>query len=200
MVRTHAVVLAFAALLVTSVPAHGGTDPAATCKSTKAKAAGKNAADALQAFGRNTRKPDVPRLSATLSKAASRLTKDFQKAESKGGCATTGDVGPIAAKVDSFVDDVVAMTALTTTTVTSTTTTTTAASMCSSGDGYPVCNGICPAAQVCSSDRVTVQCVCVTGTVGCNGDLDAGMCSVGACPVGMQCLQSLSGGCGCRFI
>jgi hypothetical protein len=72
--------------------------------------------------------------------------------------------------------------------------------MCSSGDGYPVCNGTCPAAQVCSTERVSTQCICITGTIGCNGDLDAGMCGVGACPVGMQCLQSLSGGCGCRFI
>jgi hypothetical protein len=196
MVRTHIAVFACVALVVTSLPAQGGTDPAATCKSTKAKAAGGNAADALQAFGRNTKKPDAPRLSATLSKAASRLTKDFQKAESKGGCATTSDVAAIEAKVDAFVDDVVAMTSPTTTS----TTTTTLASMCSSGDGYPVCNGICPPTEVCSSDRVSVQCICLTGTVGCNGDLDAGMCSIGACPVGMQCLQSLSGGCGCRFV
>jgi hypothetical protein len=86
--------------------AHAATDPADACKDTKAKAAGKKASDVLKAVGKNIKKSDPIKLSASISKAQSKLTKNFVKAESKSGCTTTGDVGAIEAKVDAFAADV----------------------------------------------------------------------------------------------
>jgi hypothetical protein len=87
--------------------AQAGTDPADACEAAKATAAGKKAAALLKAAGANLKKPDPAKLAASISKAQSKLTKAFSKAESKGGCPTTGDVGAIEAKVDAFADDAV---------------------------------------------------------------------------------------------
>ena len=83
-------------------PAHAATDPAAACKDTKAKTTGKKASALLKAYGKNIKKPDPAKLAGSISKAQSKMTKGFVKAESKGGCATTGDVGAIEAKTDGF--------------------------------------------------------------------------------------------------
>jgi hypothetical protein len=77
------------------------------CKASKAKAAGKKAADLLKAFGKNVKKPNSLKLSAAISKAESKFTKAFTKAEGKGGCQTNGDSGSIEAEVDAFVEDVI---------------------------------------------------------------------------------------------
>jgi hypothetical protein len=94
------------ALLTLSAPeAYAGTDPAAACTDAKAKAAGKKASDLLKAFGKNLKKPDPAKLSSAISKAQSKLTKAFVKAEAKGGCATVADVATVEAKVDALVAD-----------------------------------------------------------------------------------------------
>ena len=130
-----------------------GTNPADACKNAKAKAAGKKAADLLKAFGKNVKKVDPTKLSAGVSKAQSKLTKAFTKAESRGGCETTGDATVIEAKVDAFAADVLAevtdvgssttTTPSTTTTSSSSTTSTTldpnAPVCCETGGDPPVC-------------------------------------------------------------
>jgi hypothetical protein len=87
-------------------PADAAVDAQAVCTEKKAKAAGKKAADILKAHGRNQKKPNPARLALDLSKAQSRFTTAFTKAEARDGCATVGDAGPIGAKVDAFVADV----------------------------------------------------------------------------------------------
>jgi hypothetical protein len=89
-------------------PAHAGSDPGAVCKEKKAKATGKKASDLLKAFGKNVKKPNATKLGQAVSKAQSKFTKGFTKAESKDGCWTSGDSGTIEAKVDAFVGDVTA--------------------------------------------------------------------------------------------
>jgi hypothetical protein len=96
-----AITLAFFCL---AAPEHGAADPIATCKEKKAKATGKKAADLLKAFGKNEKKPNAAKLRADISKAQSRFTKGFTKAEAKG-CPTSGDAGTIEAKVDALVED-----------------------------------------------------------------------------------------------
>jgi pimeloyl-ACP methyl ester carboxylesterase len=97
---------AVAILLAVTPLARAGTDPADACKNAKAKAAGKKAADLLKAYGKDAKKEDAAKLASSISKAQSKFTKSFNKAESKGGCLTTGDAAAIEAKVDAFVEDI----------------------------------------------------------------------------------------------
>jgi hypothetical protein len=130
---TAVLTLGLAACLFAGSGAVAGTDPADACKDAKAKAAGGKAAALLEAFGKNVKRPAPSKLAADVSKAQSKLTRGFARAEGKGGCATTGDVGTIETKVDAFVADVLSdVPDLTTTTTgpvtTSTSTTATTAS------------------------------------------------------------------------
>jgi hypothetical protein len=102
----------------------------------KASAAGKKAADILKAHGRNQRKPHAARLARDVSKAQSKFTKIFTKAEATGACRTSGDAAAIEAKVDAFIGDVIGhvsypttTTSLPPTTTTSVSTTTTTSSL-----------------------------------------------------------------------
>jgi len=107
----HSSILAITLGLFLTAPfatvALAGSDPGASCKDAKAKAAGKKAASLLKAYGKNKKKPDSVKLAAGVSKAQSKLTKSFVKAESKGGCLTTADVNQIEGKVDAFVLDAI---------------------------------------------------------------------------------------------
>jgi hypothetical protein len=100
--RELALTLGLGALLLAAQPVHASTDAASTCKDTKARTTGKKIASLLNAIGKNIRKSDPVRLSSSVSKAQSKMTKGFVKAESQGGCATTGDVGALEAKTDAF--------------------------------------------------------------------------------------------------
>lgn len=87
--------------------AFAGTDPADKCVFQKAKAVGKKAQSIMKALGKNISKNPDTKLSANVSKAQSKLTKAFTKAESKGACQKTGDAAAIELKVDAFVIDCV---------------------------------------------------------------------------------------------
>ncbi len=87
-------------------PVYAGVDAAASCKDAKAKAAGKQAGDMLKALGKNVKDPDPVKLAQSLSKAESKITKAFTKAEGKGGCVTLNDVDDIKGGVEDFVADV----------------------------------------------------------------------------------------------
>jgi cysteine-rich repeat protein len=80
---------------------------AALCKERKARAAGRKASDLLQAIGKNSVSPNVTRLGFDVSKAGSRFTQSFTKADAKGGCVITDDAAQVAATVDAFVRDAV---------------------------------------------------------------------------------------------
>ena len=97
--------LASLAVFSVAVPVRAGTDPGARCKDAKAKAAGKKASALLKAVGKNEKKQNLAKLAQDVSKAQSKFTKSFAKAESKGGCLTTADAATMEAKVDAFVDD-----------------------------------------------------------------------------------------------
>jgi len=117
-------------LTLGALPGHAAVDLGAKCKFSKAKAVGKKAFALAKAQAKNLKNPNATKLAADISKAQSKFTKGFAKAESKGGCQTMGDAAALEAKVDAFVDEIagdVAPPATTTTTgvPTSTTTTTT---------------------------------------------------------------------------
>ena len=128
------VTLAVGVFMIAGSPAHAGGDPAAACKATKAKGTGKKASALLKAFGKNLKKTDDPKLAQAISKAGSKFTKAFTKAEANGQCLTSGDSGAIGARMDVFVADVLAdlsaVTSTTSTTATPTTTTTLLAPTC----------------------------------------------------------------------
>jgi hypothetical protein len=127
MMRKLVVLVALGTFVSAGSVALAGGDPIAKCKFSKAKTTGKKAFAILKAFGKNEKKPNAAKLAAGISKAQSKFTKGFTKAESKGGCVTSGDAATIESKVDALVfdiiDDVSPPTTTTTTTVVGTTTT-----------------------------------------------------------------------------
>jgi hypothetical protein len=103
------------ALLVVSgaLNVQAGVEPAAGCKDKKAVATGQAGLGLLKAFTGNTKKPNVAKLAVDLSKAQSKLTKAFTKAEftpqgQPQGCETLGDVAALQATAEAFVADIVA--------------------------------------------------------------------------------------------
>jgi hypothetical protein len=103
-------VLAIAvAVFVGGAPAYAGVDPGNLCKESKDKAAGKKASDLLRAFGWNTKKSDPSRLSSDISKAQSRFTKGFSKADTLGLCPVPGDAPHVELVVDDCTDRVITL-------------------------------------------------------------------------------------------
>jgi arylsulfatase A-like enzyme len=88
------------------LPADAGVAGPAKCQDAKVKAAGKKTLDLLKALGKTAKKPNSAKLASAVSKAQSKFTKAFSKAEDEGACLTSADAGSIEAKVDSFVDEV----------------------------------------------------------------------------------------------
>ena len=85
-------IMGLTAVLVGVAPVvFAGVSPESRCKDAKAKATGNKAAAVLKAAGKNAKSPSPARLARDVSKAQSKFTKAFVKAEGKGGCLTTGD-------------------------------------------------------------------------------------------------------------
>jgi plastocyanin len=99
--------LGVAAAVATGAPADAKPTPLAKCQSAKLKASAKLAAAKLGCQAKAAAKLEAVD-PACLQKADAALAKSFTKAESKGGCGTTGDAGAVGAVVDPFVDAVVA--------------------------------------------------------------------------------------------
>ncbi len=59
-------------------------NPGDLCREAKDKAAGKKASDLLKAFGKNQKIPNVSKLAQDISKAQSKFTKAFGKADTVG--------------------------------------------------------------------------------------------------------------------
>jgi hypothetical protein len=162
-----------AIVLGTNLAVEAGVTPANLCKDSKAKDTGLYALSLTKTFGRNGKVPNLVRLACDLSKAQSKITKGFTKAEFSGsgvprGCVTTGDVVAIQAKADSLAEDVldeVGGVTSTTTTTTPSTTTTTAVPIPCELSGYPMCGGNCPLGTQCQATFGWVddgpQCKCV---------------------------------------
>ena len=91
--------------------------PGAICAAAKQKAAAKKAADELKCQSKAvlTNASVDP---ACLTKAGTKFSDAVGKAEAKGGCVNTGDVGTIESIVDDFVAAVVTATPASTTTTT----------------------------------------------------------------------------------
>jgi hypothetical protein len=85
-------------------PVDAAVDPVAVCKDKKFKAAGKKTSDFLKAYGKNAKKPDLSKLSGSLSKVQSKFTKSFAKADAEGSCPFPGDDGNVELVVDDCAD------------------------------------------------------------------------------------------------
>jgi hypothetical protein len=111
---------------VADVDAETGTAPPTSnaCQSSKLKAAGKMAKCLLGLAGKEAGS-GVPPAPEKVARCKDKFSAAFAKAETRDGCATTGDADAIEDKVDAFVADVDAELLLTTTTLVSTTSTTT---------------------------------------------------------------------------
>lgn len=98
--------LSWMAVLAAGV-ASGGKDPVLACAEAKLKAAGKKTAAKLSCQSKAVAK-GVPVDTLCLQKAETKFNDAFTKAESKGGCALTGDAASVEGSIDAFVGDVVA--------------------------------------------------------------------------------------------
>jgi hypothetical protein len=167
MVKKSGIAIVLGIFAVACSPAHAAVDPAVACMQKKAKATGKKAADLLKAFGKNVKQANPAKLAADISKAQSKFTKGFTKAESKDSCWTSGDSGTIEAKVDALVIDVIDDV------------TTPACELT-----YPQCNGPCPPGLDCIDTGSACECLpsgpppCnVSGPPQCDGTCNPGeMC------------------------
>jgi hypothetical protein len=216
MLRVFRVIVLVAIALGTSTVVQAGVTPADACKDSKAKETGRYALSLTRAFGRNGKVPNLARLASDLSKAQSKMTTGFTRAEFSGsgaprGCVTTGDVITIQAKADSLAEDVideiagVVSTSTTTTPTTSSTTAPTSTSTtmpetCTSGP-YPTCGGSCPPGQVCQSvtlisNAIAPHCACFPSSLPCPDSCGQ---PPGACPPGQLCVVNDTpvGDCGC---
>ena len=106
MIRNLALALGLGMFLMAGV-SYAAVDAGDACKSSKLKGTGKKAFDLLKAYGKNIKLNPDTKLLTNVSKAESKFTKAFTKAEGKGGCLTTADSGAIEDKVDAFVMDVI---------------------------------------------------------------------------------------------
>ena len=77
------------------------------CTQAKLKAVADAAADTLQCFD-DAFKEAGHVSAACLGDAPDRLAYLWDRIESNGGCLTIGDLGPVQAKIDAFVADLVA--------------------------------------------------------------------------------------------
>ncbi|MFN2377022.1 MAG: PQQ-dependent sugar dehydrogenase [Candidatus Binatia bacterium] len=95
-------------LLVGALASTALADPAADrCGAVKMKAAGRFGQGLLQCHARSTRRGEAVDAACT-SRAASKLSSAFDKADAAGGCATAGDAGSTQALVGADVDAVLA--------------------------------------------------------------------------------------------
>jgi hypothetical protein len=110
MASRFVVAIALGVLVLAASPAQAAVDPGDTCKERKAKAAGKKVFELLKAFGENIERENLTKLGSDISKAQSKFTRSFTKAEGSNWiqCLTSGDSDAIEAKVDVLVEDVVA--------------------------------------------------------------------------------------------
>ena len=101
--RKLLVAIALGISVCVGVRVDASSTAAAKCREAKVKAAGNKAFALLRAYGKNRNHSDSVRLAVDISKAQSKFTRSFTKAESRGGCRTFGDSHGIEAKVDAFV-------------------------------------------------------------------------------------------------
>src|SRR5689334_12549099 len=95
--------LAAAALVLTAATADRAAAQA-KCQASKAKAAGKKAGAKAKCQSKAISKGD-PVDPACSTKAETKFSSSFAKAEAKPPCATTGDAAAIEGKVDAFIAD-----------------------------------------------------------------------------------------------
>ncbi len=111
--RLCGVLTALVIAIGTATAAHAGVAPADTCKDKKGKETGKKVLGLLKGFGKNIKVTNLGKLASDLSKAQSKFTKGFTKAEFTGsgqskGCETIEDADEIEAKVDVLVFEAIA--------------------------------------------------------------------------------------------
>jgi cysteine-rich repeat protein len=179
-------VVALGALLLARSAALAGVDPAALCSDKKGIAVGVGTLQTLVAFGKNLKKQNVPKLATGLSKARSKLSKSFTKAEFTGkgdprGCQTTGDAAAMQNRIDvvalDVIDDLDEATPVTSTTTPTTSTTAPATSTTTTPMGSTTTTTISP---LCGNGTINPGETCDDGG-NSNNDACPANCVLEAC-------------------
>jgi hypothetical protein len=111
MIKKVVMALGLGAFLAAGTAVYAGVAQDAACKDKKLKAMGAKSLGILKAFGKNGKTPNTAALATDISKAQSKFTKGFTKAEFSGtgtslNCDTIEDSDDIEVKVDAFAEDV----------------------------------------------------------------------------------------------
>ena len=175
--------LALVALAVLLVGAPSGAAPdARLCAIRKLEAASRKSAARLTCYERAIA-AGAPVDPLCLAKADAKFAAAFVRAEARGGCVTTGDVGSVETTVDTCVANLVsALPASTTTTVTTTST----SSTLSTTTTYPPCGALGNTCDVACPDGSFAG-ICgahAGGGVVCVGRLS---CSPSSCTSDADC-------------
>jgi len=162
-------------MLTGVVGAKGHPTKGEQCAAGKLKAATKKTAARLACYQRTVAK-GTEVSAACLSAATAKFNAAFGKAETRGGCATTGDQAAVEKMVDDYVAELVdalpsVPTTSTTTSTTSSTsipttttsTSTTSTTLLCGGTLTPACNGSCPVGHICVGTSPTpgLPCFCM---------------------------------------
>jgi hypothetical protein len=158
------------------------------CAAAKLKAAAKKLSAKLACHQKALMHGGAP--SATcLAHATSAFTLAFARAETKGGCAVTGDAASVEAEIDamvtSLVSDFPVVPTTTSTTTTSSTTTTTLPTCTGEGSSCGSCaNGVC--VRLCPGTTLACVNAAAGALVACTDD---SVCSAGqyCVAVGAMC-------------
>jgi hypothetical protein len=198
--RSAVAAVALVALLAATAVAAG---PGERCAASKLRAAGQKAKSRFQCHARALLHGTSPE--ACLAKTESKLSSAWARIEARGGCATTNDVADVEARVDAFVDDLVAALPPTTTTTGTTTTPTSScppltALYCGISSCGPFPPALCPPGMTCVT--TPTFCACQGDPIPCSS-LNGNFCRWGTCPVGTTCGTDPDStvcprGCSCR--
>jgi hypothetical protein len=185
--REISVVVAIAAAFAVVGAASSASDPAVACAVAKHKAAVKYFSGAVKCWDKSLAKgTDFD--PTCVTSAAGKLTAAFMKADTKGGCVTTNDAGPVTESVNEMVGTVLATMPWVTTTTTTlppfgccessvqNLCTYVPASVCISSGGtpgatYDLCDGITGA---CGPDNPSPGDCCLLPSGACVGGPDPG--------------------------
>ncbi len=172
LIRRTSFVVAVTCLTLGAAAASRAGDPAADCAAAKLKAAGKYAS-CLHAANAKSLKSGDP---VDTSKCIGKFSSSWTKAESKGGCRTSGDEGLFQADIEESAS--ISLRKLTIT------------ACCSGSDGVSGACGILSGAQTLSDCQMAAGPLAtyITSGNGCGSD---GFCSATPTPGG--CCQTPSG-------
>jgi len=184
-------IVTLAVACIVAATAVSSTTPAERCAAAKLRAAARKTNGKLRCHATGALRGSTAD-AGCLARVETRYLASWTKIEGRGGCYTTNDADAVEARVDEFVDGLVAaLPATSTTTVTTSTCPPTTAFYCAQNGfcptGGPFPPLLCPSGTTCVTTG-TNSCECQGDPIPCGSIPGAGnFCQWGTCPAGLTC-------------